>query len=204
MKKFIVSAIALNLMLISCSGDDSTVATNQEIVKQTNLSRESGSTVDPMEDFMLYKATINLPRVASKNQNETRSAKSFALISYSNFKSFEYTVNGEVYNDNGRGNDLIADDNIYTSDSLFEPETVAFNYQVIKYDASEQFTAHNKIKEDFANGNLFRKKPLGGIRGFLGGWLADFAMGCSYSYSTAGTTLLGFSCSSGCLVIDCR
>ena len=224
MKKFIISAIALNLILVSCSADNSILSTEKEIAKQTNSSTnenvETNSINNPnksgnimnysteamstAEDFKLYKATINFPRVASKNPLEIRSAKSFALISYSNMITHEYIVNGELYNDNGTGNDLIADDEIYTSDSLFQPETTPYNYRTLKYDASPDFTAHDKIRDDFANGNLQLRSRPRGVKGFVIGAAVDFLMGCSYYYSTAGTSLLGFSCSSGCFFIDCR
>lgn len=226
MKKLIITAIALCLSVVSCSEDNVPISTENSSIENSKLNKNSnGATssiigedvaksatslmssrgvLNPIEDFKLYKATIIFPRVASNDPNENRSAKSFALISYSDMISSTYIVDGVVYNDNGSVNDLIAGDEIYTSEELYKADMTVFDFEHLKYIASPDFTAHNEIKQDFANGNLERRAPPRGIKGFLLGLASDFVMSCHYSYTTQGTTVLGFSCASGCWQIDCR
>ncbi len=159
-----------------------------------------------MKDFMLYKATIEFPRVKSSIENEKRTAKSFALVPYSDLINPTYIYDGDEYNDLGLVNDIEAGDGIYTSNALYEAEEIAFDYKKLNINVSSEFTALDLLKEDFQNKTLSEKKPKPSRGGNLRKWLFDTAvgylMGC-VTYTTQGESLLGFPCKTGCLEIDC-
>ncbi|UUV22411.1 hypothetical protein [Paenimyroides aestuarii] len=160
-----------------------------------------------MNDFMLYKAVVEFPRVTSLNENEKLTAKSFALISYSDLINPTYIYDGDEYNDLGLGNDIEAGDGIYTSNSLYEVEETNFDYQKLNINVSSKFTALNLLKEEFENKTLSERKPKpkrgGGWRGAIIGGAIDYLLGCDFKTTTEGKSLLGFSCESGCIEIDC-
>lgn len=82
MKKIFISAILVTVTaLVSCSTDADSV--NDTKQTSANANRQALSAEEVMQDFMKNKATINFPRVKSSDPKETNTAKSFALVSYS-------------------------------------------------------------------------------------------------------------------------
>lgn len=198
MKRISICAVLLSTFLLSCSNEGDNSVNHESNLDLSPMGRD----VSPMEDFMLYKAMIIFPRVESRNPNETRTAKSLGLISYSAFKLDEYTIDGVVYRDTGTVNDLVAGDDIYTSDALFPADPTPFDTRTLRYVASDRFTAREQMQQEFASGELARRKPPRGVWGLLYG-AYELLSSCTYTYTTQGHSLLGVSCSTGCIQVNC-
>lgn len=124
-------------------------------------------------------------RVFTKDNKIQKSARSFSIKSFNDFKpSEQYIVDGELFTDDGKYNDLTAGDGIYTSIELrsnlandIDPSNIYFVSEAFKYKSElETYISALKIK-----------------------------FGCKVKYTTEGTTVLGNSCKSGCLhFYDCE
>lgn len=122
-------------------------------------------------------------RVLSKDTKTEKSARSFTIKSFNDFKPTEqYIIDGELFTDNGKYNDLVSGDGIYTSSEL-RPNLPKEVDPSNKYFVSENFNYNNQLSR----------------------WKPTFKISCKFRYTTQGTTILGFSCESGCIEFyDCE
>ena len=160
-----------------------------------------------MTDFVKNEVTVDLPRVLTNDYPKGEwSAKSFTVISYSDEFSATYIVDGEEYNDEGTGNDLLANDGIYTSFGLYSAPQEAFDYEHLTFHGSPEFAHGALLDQEFSTQTLGKKRPklAKGLGGYILGAAIDYLSGCSYSYTYIGSSSAGTPCSwGGCLVIKC-
>jgi hypothetical protein len=91
-----------------------------------------------------------------------------------------YVINGSTYNDDGKNNDIKAGDGIYTSIELFE-NLKNSNVKPVAF-ASDSFLYASNLSSKFG-----------------------LTITCKLSFTRSGTSALGFSCRTGCIVVsDCE
>ncbi|MBP9793713.1 MAG: hypothetical protein KBC56_06915 [Flavobacterium sp.] len=116
-------------------------------------------------------------RIAAKNSGLTKSARTFTLVNYeSAYKLLPYYVlNGVDFTDDGKYNDVIAGDGIYTSVELL-PNVKS------KTDLSEIYLMSDKFRY---GDNLTSAK-------------GKIKVGCKIRYVRKGKSLLGDDCATNC------
>jgi hypothetical protein len=87
-----------------------------------NESLEPTPKMTQAESLTFFKENMSIFDARVRNFDENQYVKELLLVNFSN-KDWDYSnieFDGTFYNDNGEGNDLVANDLIYTSDMKFE------------------------------------------------------------------------------------
>lgn len=113
------------------------------------------------------------------------SARTIRIDNYNPYQALapSYPINGELFSDDGKGNDKVAHDNIYTSHTL---RLGAESEKLIgKTIVSNSFAFDESIKQTHLKGGKFK-----------------FGCDIGISFNKEDTTLFGNSCETGCIEIS--
>lgn len=137
------------------------------------------STISSAQTFEQNCVILTGQRVTPPN-NLVKSARTIKMINFnaSNYRLLNsYVLQGYTYTDDGKNNDVRSGDGIYTSVELFE-----------NLKSSKQFAF--AAKEFLYTSELVSKISIG--------------ISCKINITYSGTSLLGFSCATGCIYFtDC-
>jgi hypothetical protein len=150
--------------------------------KENQLSTEELSSKYFEESVVI----ISQPNIKSKSE-ENMVVRTFQLISFNSdyFLESRYCIDGVDYFDDGTYNDLIANDGIYSSAILLPIPSEKSNVNQYELAKSVKFKYNSELN------NLLNIKTW---------WLE-----CDMRVTHTGTSVLGFSCASGCIELyNCR
>ncbi len=137
MKNFIFSVIAvlfvtMSSLLYSCNEDES-ILKESETTKNMVSQKEERSLSETTLNLLFFKENIAFSDARIRTINTKKYVREIQIINFSenDWSVKEFGFDGTLFEDNGLGNDLIANDGIYTS-----KETFYFNNK-IQYNSSE-------------------------------------------------------------------
>lgn len=128
-------AVVISLSMYSCS--DSESESTQETKNVNKISARMSAAES--EKFMQENIALFDANVRSLDEENYVRELYFANFAKESWDKVSVGFEGFLYNDDGRGNDLVANDEIYTSDLTF------------KHDATVPYDPANKVRSVFNN-----------------------------------------------------
>jgi hypothetical protein len=183
MKKLLLLFIPVIITLTGCKKESSVPSDDSQLNKEYNqLSQKEKE----QNAELFFEAVEILPKGRIRI-SDSKYARVFTLRIHDSkyLPLISYALNGEEFTDDGKWNDLVAKDGVYTSVFVEDSDINHLNYNPNSSFKSEKF------KYSDHNSNL---KSIGG----------EFS--CKIRRSYTGTTILGFSCATnlGCIELyDC-